>query len=229
MAELRYPRFNAICSNRNEAIKKLNELTRSYGEPVAIRYYNRENKSCVILAIFKSENKGDYEISYDSNTELLPNVYTVNVNNSDSGDSTIVLETTLLIKSPDSQVKEEINVLDLDSGIVMNDSTLTILETKKSDQEYIDIALNGRLPVTGDIVIITENQSIRSYIYARGDRGGIWQILSSDSKISVGDSISYEDNEFGEPVLEVKTDNNTIIYDNNIGGLTVKRIYGGTF
>lgn len=86
MAELRYPRFNAIYSNRDEAIKKLNELTRSYGEPVAIRYYNNENKTCVILAIFKSESKGDYEISYDSNTELLPNVYTIEKDNSDKTD-----------------------------------------------------------------------------------------------------------------------------------------------
>lgn len=76
MAELRYPRFNKIYSTRQEAIEKLDDLTRAYGEPVAIRYYNRKNEVCVILAIYKGEAKGEYSISYDSNAELIPSVYT---------------------------------------------------------------------------------------------------------------------------------------------------------
>ena len=77
MAELRYPRFNTVYNNRETALGKLNEITRSYGEPVAIRYYNSKREICIIVAVFKSEGRGDYSISYDSNADLIPNAFTI--------------------------------------------------------------------------------------------------------------------------------------------------------
>lgn len=199
MAELRYPRFNTIYSSRNEAIKKLNELVRSYGEPVAIRYYNSTKEVCVILALYVSESKGDYSISYDSNKELNPSVYT---------------------------------------------STKT--SPSQTDEECIRIALFGKSPVPQDIVIITdqsgEEKSIRSYIYTTSDG---WKLLStgggnngsgggeyhpdSVGSLLLGDSVTTGVDEEGNKTLEVKTDGSTIVYNEELGGLTVGTIYGGTF
>ena len=81
MAEIIYPRFNTIYATREVALAKLSELSRSYGEPVAIRYYNNSKTICVILAIFKSAITGDFEISYDSNPELKSKVYNVTKEN----------------------------------------------------------------------------------------------------------------------------------------------------
>ena len=69
MAELRYPRFNTIYNSREEAINKLDNLSRSYGEPVAIRYYSSDKKEVyVILAMYKSDVKGDYVINFDKSS-----------------------------------------------------------------------------------------------------------------------------------------------------------------
>lgn len=68
MAELRYPRFNTIYASRDEAIAKLDNLSRSYAEPVTIRYYGEDKKICVILAMYKSDKKGDYVINFDEDT-----------------------------------------------------------------------------------------------------------------------------------------------------------------
>lgn len=70
MAELRYPRFNTIYASRDEAIAKLDNLSRSYAEPVTIRYYSEDNKICVILAMYKSDKKGDYIINFDEDTDF---------------------------------------------------------------------------------------------------------------------------------------------------------------
>lgn len=194
MAELRYPRFNTIYPKREDAIKKLDELVRSYGEPVAIRYYNSQKEVCVILAIFTGDSKGEYEISYDSNADLVPSVYTV--------------------------TKED---------------------TTQTDEECIDAALFGKAPIGYDIVIITDlsldEPAIRSYIYS-STKG--WKILSSGNagmgsgegtigSLVLGDSVTSEVNEQGQSTLEVKTDGVTLVYNEELGGLTVNKISGGTF
>lgn len=74
MAELRYPRFNNIYASREDAISKLDNLSRSYAEPVTIRYYNSENKICVILAMYKSDKPGDYVINFDEDTGFSGNI-----------------------------------------------------------------------------------------------------------------------------------------------------------
>lgn len=186
MAELKYPRFNTIYSSREEAINKLNELTRSYGEPVAIRYYNTSKLVCVLLAIFKSEYKGDYEISYDSNPDLIAKVF----------------------------------------NITKNDSSI-------SDEECINNALFGKIPVQGDIVIITDLSDeipiVKSFIYTEKS----WKLLATPSgslsSLNLGDSLVPVINEDGSANLEVKVDNSTIKYDDTTGGLTVGTLNGGTF
>jgi hypothetical protein len=61
----RYTRFTKIYNSREEAIKKLDNTKRYYAENVAIRYY-KDGKAETILALFRSENTGDYDINFDS-------------------------------------------------------------------------------------------------------------------------------------------------------------------
>lgn len=191
MAELRYPRFNTVYNNREEALKKLNELTRSYGEPVAIRYYNNKKEICIIVAVYKSESLGDYSISYDSNADLIPNTYTVTKDNPDT-----------------------------------------------TDEDLIKTALFGKVPVSNDIVIITDNTleipTVKSYIYIASNDS--WKILSSSSGapgtiggLVLGDSVATGKDESGQTTLEVKVDGSTLIYDELLDGITVKELNGGTF
>lgn len=191
MAELRYPRFNTVYNNREEALKKLNELTRSYGEPVAIRYYNSKKEICIIVAVYKSESLGDYSISYDSNADLIPNAYTVTKDNPDT-----------------------------------------------TDEDLIKTALFGKVPVSNDIVIITDNTleipTVKSYIYIASNDS--WKILSSSSgapgtigSLVLGDSVVTGKDESGQTTLEVKVDGSTLIYDELLDGITVKELNGGTF
>lgn len=191
MAELRYPRFNTVYNNREEALKKLNELTRSYGEPVAIRYYNSKKEICIIVAVYKSESIGDYSISYDSNADLIPNAYTVTKDNPDT-----------------------------------------------TDEDLIKTALFGKVPVSNDIVIITDNTleipTVKSYIYIASNDS--WKILSSSSgapgtigSLVLGDSVVTGKDESGQTTLEVKVDGSTLIYDELLDGITVKELNGGTF
>lgn len=63
--KFRYTRFEKIYSSREEAIIKLNNTTRYYAENVAIRYKNGDSFE-TILALFRSETKGDYSINFDS-------------------------------------------------------------------------------------------------------------------------------------------------------------------
>lgn len=186
MAELKYPRFNTIYATREEALVKLKELSRSYGEPVAIRYYNSKKYICVILAIYKSEAVGDFEISYDSNPEMQSSVYSVTKSNSDM-----------------------------------------------SDKDCIDAALFGKTPILGDIIVITDiSEEItiaKSYIFT----DGIWKLLSTPSgslsSLNVGNSLVPVVKEDGSTDLEVRVDNNSIKYDDAVGGLTVSVLNGGTF
>ena len=184
MAELKYPRFNTIYSTREEALIKLSELSRSYGEPVTIRYYNSKRDICIILAIYKSNLIGDFEISYDSNPEIKSSVY--------------------------SFTKDNPNF---------------------SDNDCINNALLGKIPVMGDIVVITdvtgEVPLMKSYIYTE-----TWKLLStpsgSISSLNIGDSLMPVIKEDGSANLEVKVDNSTIKIDET-GGLTVGILNGGTF
>lgn len=61
----RYTRYEKIYSSREEAIAKLNNTSRYYAENVAIRYKNGDSFD-TILALFRSEEKGDYSINFDS-------------------------------------------------------------------------------------------------------------------------------------------------------------------
>ena len=63
--KFRYTRFNEVFETRDEAIKKLNKTARYYAENVAIKYKKGDSFE-VILALYKSEEKGDYTINYDS-------------------------------------------------------------------------------------------------------------------------------------------------------------------
>lgn len=66
----RFTRFNNIYDSKRDAILKLDNTSRHYAETVAIRYYNN-GSTCVILALFNSEQIGDYVISFDSGSESL--------------------------------------------------------------------------------------------------------------------------------------------------------------
>ena len=94
MAELRYPRFNNIYASREDAISKLDNLSRSYAEPVTIRYYNSENKICVILAMYKSDKPGDYVINFDEDTGFSGDISADSLEDSFSDSLELVVDET---------------------------------------------------------------------------------------------------------------------------------------
>lgn len=152
MAELKYPRFNTIYATRDEALSKLNDLTRSYGEPVAIRYYNNTKKICVLLAIFKSELKGDYEISYDSNPEMTPRVYTVIKVDTDISDVECI-NAALFGKTP---IQNDIVILTDSSetvsvvrSYIFVEGSWTLLATPTGAMSSVDIG-SSLLPVKNE-------------------------------------------------------------------------------
>lgn len=62
---LQFNRFNNIYPTRESSISLLNSLSRSYSEGITVRYIEN-NELNIILALYKSSEKGDYEIIYES-------------------------------------------------------------------------------------------------------------------------------------------------------------------
>ena len=62
--KFRCTRFINIFNSKDEAIRKLDNTSRYYGEPVMIKYRDESGYTKVMLALYKSEAKGDYEIFY---------------------------------------------------------------------------------------------------------------------------------------------------------------------
>ena len=119
MAELRYPRFNQIYASREEAIKKLDNLSRSYAEPVTIRYYDENNKICVILAMYKSDSVGDYVINFDESF----------IDSDDGSSSVEDLENNIgdgLTTEVDESGNKILDVNTDDSTIIKTDSGLSV-------------------------------------------------------------------------------------------------------
>lgn len=65
MAKFQFPRFETIYENREQVIEVLSGLSRSYAEPVAIRY-NNSGDIYILIAVFKSSSVGDYDIVHES-------------------------------------------------------------------------------------------------------------------------------------------------------------------
>lgn len=65
MDKLIFTRFEKVYSSRKRALEKLDSIERYYAEMVAIKYQNG-NSFDVLLALYQSEKKGDYVISFDS-------------------------------------------------------------------------------------------------------------------------------------------------------------------
>lgn len=107
----------------------------------------------------------------------------------------------------------------------------------QSNAECINIALFGETPINRDIVIITEsnNVSVTSLIYYKGE----WELLSSPGiggSGSVVVNIEAEDTDTinmnykdGKISANVNLDEASLIYDPEISGIRVNKIYGGTF
>lgn len=68
--KFRCTRFINIFNSKDEAIRKLDNTSRYYGEPVMIRYRDENGYTRVMLALYKSEAKGDYEIGYDPDSRV---------------------------------------------------------------------------------------------------------------------------------------------------------------
>lgn len=72
MANLQFTRVKEVFQTRKDAINKLNELCRTYAEGVVVKYLSDCVDECgnklirLIFAIYKSSEKGDYEIIYDT-------------------------------------------------------------------------------------------------------------------------------------------------------------------
>lgn len=69
MDKLIFTRFETVYSTRKRALEKLDSISRYYAETVAIRY-KEGNSIGTILALYLSEDKGDYVISFDSAREV---------------------------------------------------------------------------------------------------------------------------------------------------------------
>lgn len=65
MNKLRYTRFNNIYESRAAAIKRLDDTSRYYAENVCIRYWDK-GKIQIMLALYRSTSRGDYDINFDS-------------------------------------------------------------------------------------------------------------------------------------------------------------------
>ena len=68
--KFRCTRFINIFNSKDEAIRKLDNTSRYYGEPVMIKYRDGKGNTKVMLALYKSEAKGDYEIGYDPDNKI---------------------------------------------------------------------------------------------------------------------------------------------------------------
>lgn len=70
---LQLNRFNNIYPTRESAFSLLNNLSRSYSECVTVRYYEdpETEKIGIIVVIYKSETKGDYEVIYESAEKII--------------------------------------------------------------------------------------------------------------------------------------------------------------
>lgn len=92
MAQSQLTRFECIYSTRDEAIKALSCASRQYAELVAVRYYNEAEEVCLLLAIYKSADLGDFDIVSDT-MELSqgPRVFTAKKQSEEQSDYECIL------------------------------------------------------------------------------------------------------------------------------------------
>ena len=92
MAQGQLTRFECIYSSREEALKALSCSSRQYAELVAVRYYNENEEVCIILAIYKSADLGDFEIVSDSYLCCnQPRIFTAKKQSEDQSDYECIL------------------------------------------------------------------------------------------------------------------------------------------
>lgn len=199
MANLQFTRIKKVFSSRDLAISRLKELSRTYAEGVVVTYNpdNNKNEEELILAIYKSEEKGDFVIAFDSSSAYTNGFRVFRVK-----------------KTSESQ----------------------------SDLEAINTALFGDTPMNYDIITIIsfDENTVTSYIYYNDN----WNILGkgggNNSSVSIG-NLTVSDSDTIKLTLEststdikslkadVKLDNMSLVYDDEVGGIRVNKIYGGTF
>lgn len=66
MANIQLTRFDSIFNNRESLLNALSNISRIYAENVAARYVGKDGDIKIMIVIFKSEELGDYEITFDS-------------------------------------------------------------------------------------------------------------------------------------------------------------------
>lgn len=201
MANLQFTRINKIFSSKESAIERLDQLSRTYAEGVVVKYLSYDGVNSIENLIFAI---------YKSDTK---------------GDYTIIYDSS----SPAST-----------SGF----RVFTVKKTSEdqTDSEAINVALFGEDPKNYDIAIITsfDGNSVYSYIYYEGS----WNYLavggggsSTNLNISATDTdtidLTLETNPSisTEKILkaDVKIDNQSLVFDEEAGGIRVNKIYGGTF
>lgn len=108
----------------------------------------------------------------------------------------------------------------------------------QSNLDCINVALFGEVPINRDIVIITEidNLSVTSLIYYKGE----WELLSTPGaggNVNPGvtnieavntDTVNMEYKD-GKISAKVNLDESSLVYDPEVSGIRVNKIYGGTF
>lgn len=106
----------------------------------------------------------------------------------------------------------------------------------QSDEDCIGIALFGQEPINRDMIIISSvsGNTTVTYIFFEGS----WIRIGTDgSELGIVDTntvnltINQDINNPSNRTIsaEVKIDNSSLIYDSEIDGIRINKIYGGTF
>lgn len=145
MDKLIFTRFERVYSSRKRALEKLDSINRYYAEMVAIKYQNGSSFD-VLLALYQSEKKGDYVISFDSasETQTSGKIYTV------EGEDEEALKTL-------NPLEKDIAILKTPSGVksfyLYHDREWVSMLPPVTDTESVKMKVeNGRL--TADVGII---------------------------------------------------------------------------
>lgn len=183
MAELRYPRFENIYPSREDAVSKLDGLTRSYAEPVTIRYYGSNGKIYIILAVYKSSRKGDYVISFNES----------NFSGTTSASDLVYM----LVKADDTKtdleyISEKVLNPRIGDITILTDTTSEIIIKRSyvwSGSSWEVLSSGGAEGTVGNLVL---GDSVKTGIDENGNQtlevntDGTTLITNEDGSISVG-------------------------------------------
>ena len=204
MNKLRYTRFNNIYDSRASAIQKLDSTARYYAENVCIRYKDSNKKIQIMLALYRSTSRGDYNINFDSG-------------NPSGGDPGTHVQRVKRL--PGETDKECLGRIYFDREPDLFDVVIIISDDSDDDiyiwTGSIWISLNQNVTIYGDT---TTTAATTSWI----DDDGDYHIAVN---IPLDGETLIVDLETG--LIRVSIDDQSIVQDKNTGAIMVGTIDGG--